>query len=72
LYPVEVSAAVAGNTAAAGKAADKAAVEQMPFIRLLREKSKLMKDFSKQQNHFTSCIVEPNRWTLRSTSPGIL
>src|ERR1700722_3024677 len=37
------SAAAAGNTAAAGKAADKAAVEQIPFIRALLEKSELIK-----------------------------
>jgi hypothetical protein len=36
------SAAAAGNTAAAGNAADSAAVEQIPFIRALLEKSELM------------------------------
>src|ERR1700692_1985404 len=41
LYSVP-SAAAAGNTAAAGKAADSAAVEQIPFIRVLLEKSELM------------------------------
>src|ERR1700733_3970713 len=41
LYSVP-SAAAAGNTAAAGNAADSAAVEQMPFIRALLEKSELM------------------------------
>jgi hypothetical protein len=45
LYPVP-SAAAAGNTAAAGKAADSAAVEQIPFIRALREKSELIERFS--------------------------
>jgi hypothetical protein len=44
LYSVAVSAAAAGNTAAAGKAADSAAVEQTPFIRALLEKSELMKN----------------------------
>jgi hypothetical protein len=53
LYSVALSAAADGNTAAA----DKAAVEQMPFMRLLREKLKLIKDFSKQQKHFTSCLL---------------
>jgi hypothetical protein len=37
-----VSAATAGNTAAAGRAADSAAVEQIPFIRVLLEKSVLI------------------------------
>src|ERR1700691_3385767 len=46
LYSVAVSAAAAGNTAAAGKAADSAAVEQIPFIRALREKSELIERFS--------------------------
>src|SRR5580704_4363883 len=41
LYSVP-SAAAAGNTAAAGSAADSAAVEQIPFIRVLLEKSELM------------------------------
>jgi hypothetical protein len=41
LYSVP-SAAAAGNTAAAGNAADSAAVEQIPFIRALLEKSELM------------------------------
>jgi hypothetical protein len=45
LYSVAVSAVADGNTAAA----DKAAVEQIPFMRLLREKSTLIKNFSKQQ-----------------------
>src|ERR1700685_2385130 len=40
------SAAAAGNTVAAGKAADSAAVEQIPFIRALLEKSELIKNFS--------------------------
>src|ERR1700727_42095 len=40
-YAVAVSAA-AGNTAAAGKAADIAAVVQIPFIRLLLDKSELI------------------------------
>jgi hypothetical protein len=44
LYSVAVSAAAAGNTAAAGKAADSAAVEQIPFIRALREKSELIEN----------------------------
>jgi hypothetical protein len=42
LYSVP-SAAAAGSTAAAGKAADNAAVEQIPFIRALLEKSELIK-----------------------------
>src|ERR1700677_4926536 len=42
LYSVP-SAAAAGNTAAAGKAADSAAVEQIPFIRALLENSELIK-----------------------------
>src|SRR6201996_2214457 len=41
LYSVP-SAAAAGNTAAAGNAADSAAVEQIPFIRDRLEKSELM------------------------------
>jgi hypothetical protein len=41
LYSVP-SAAAAGNTAAPGNAADSAAVEQIPFIRVLLEKSELM------------------------------
>jgi hypothetical protein len=46
LYSVAVSAAAAGNTAAAGKAAERAAVEQIPFIRVLLEKSELMATLS--------------------------
>jgi hypothetical protein len=42
LYWVAVSAATAGNIAAAGKAADSAALEHIPFIRALLEKSELM------------------------------
>src|SRR6201996_5306796 len=41
LYSVPFAAA-AGNTAAAGNAADSAAVEQIPFIRDRLEKSELM------------------------------
>jgi hypothetical protein len=41
LYSEAESAAADGNTAAA----DKAAAEQRPFIRLLREKFRLIKDF---------------------------
>jgi len=41
LYSVP-SAAAEGSTVAAGKAADSAAVEQIPFIRVLLEKSELM------------------------------
>jgi len=42
LYPVAVFAAAAGSTAAAGKAADIAAVVQIPFIRVLLDKSGLI------------------------------
>jgi hypothetical protein len=58
LYSVP-SAAAAGNTAAAGNAADSAAVEQIPFIRALLEKSELMASLlsvgvASQRIHFTS------------------
>jgi hypothetical protein len=39
LYAVAVSE---GNTAAAGKAAERAAVVQIPFIRVLLDKSELI------------------------------
>src|ERR1700733_5518091 len=45
LYSVPLAAA-AGNAVAAGKAADSAAVEQIPFISALLEKSELIENFS--------------------------
>src|ERR1700761_5324570 len=52
LYSVASSAAAHGSTAAA----DNAAVEQRPFIRLLREKSKLIRNSPNNRKHFTSCL----------------
>jgi hypothetical protein len=46
LYSVPLSAAAAGKTAAAGNAAERAAVEQIPFIRVLLEKSELIATLS--------------------------
>jgi hypothetical protein len=57
LYPVP-SAAAAGNTAAAGIAADRAAVEQIPFIRALLEKSELI-EFSSLDDASTLHPYEP-------------
>src|ERR1700693_5736367 len=42
LYPVAVSAPAAGNPPAAGKAADIAAVVQIPFMRVLLDTSELI------------------------------
>jgi hypothetical protein len=63
-----VSAAADGNTAAA----DKAAVEQMPFTRLLRENSKLIKGFSKQQETLYIVHARIEQTRRADVSLGIL
>src|SRR3984885_4016084 len=66
LYSVP-SAAAAGNTAAAVKAADSAAVEQMPFIRALLEKSELIENSSSLIGY---CMICPGRPSLKNNQEG--